>query len=191
MRNSLDQRILSRPVPVRWAGWTTTTTDLQNSGWSIAIEFDYRDSTYRLALHHKGLKLTAITDQTEISPAFATLDHYYRYEGDRDNTPVFTVRHVAPRILIATDGSAQLPRWVPIDATPRLHCMKLESLADLCVFAKRDDSKEVLIGQADMSVVEQLEAILKAQEPKQHEIRKRMLSTPATIRKIATLAEVA
>lgn len=185
--DSFERRILSRPFPVEWAGWESTTTRLQYGGWQIATQQNYVDQTYRFVLRHAQLDLVGYVDWTYISPSVMSL------WGDNKDLPIIHVANVARNMFTHAPlvvGDSPLTPWYRIDAQPQLCTEPLKSLADLSVFAKLQP-KEILIPRADMSVVEHLEAIIKAQEPKQHELRQSILSQSRNVRQIASIAEVA
>lgn len=189
-------RILSRPIPVVWAGWRTTTADLQRNGWDLAVEFRYNDMMYRLACRHKVLDLMALSDSTQLEHALALLEKYYE-DPRGEHLPPFYVNHVATHIQIVrtvwagAEHYETCPSWVHIDGHPQITQMPVAKIEDLNIFAARDAQKELLVGQADMTVTEHLEAIMKLQEPKQSELRQQMLAQPNNVRKIITLSEVA
>lgn len=188
---SPEARILSRPFPVRWAGWESTTTQLSQTGWQLAIQMNYFDMQYQLAMYNDTLQLSAITNDTHIEASLSQMDKYYM---DRANClPMFFVTHCAPKIFMARrlpDPLIGLTDWTPIDGRTQITYDPVVELVDLCAFA-RLKPKETLIPHANMSVVEQLEAIIKAQEPKQHELRQLVLAERRNVRQIASIAEVA
>lgn len=110
---------------------------------------------------------------------------------DDNRLPILHVSHLVKSLY----GYREPPRygltdWHLVDGRPQISCEPVLTLEDMSVFAKLQP-KEILIPQANLSVVEQLEAIIKAQEPKQHELRQLVLAKPQTLRPIASIAEVA
>lgn len=185
-----EQRILSRPFPVEWAGWETTTQRLYQHGWQIAGEFNYFDNKYRFMLRHEQLDLMAFVDWIRIDPLFAGIDSYAT--ASESQLPVLHAEHIARtfnmyRPPVMAEGTSP---WTLYDCIPQFSAAPIRQMEDFNVFAKLQP-KEILIPQADMSVVEQLEAIIKAQEPKQHELRQLILAKPRGLRRIASIAEVA
>lgn len=181
-----EARLLSRPFPVEWAGWETTTRRLACCDWKIAVQYNYGEQTYRFMFKHEQLDLMGYADWVMIE--HATAQPYY----ESQHLPVIRVGHVARQFHMQTPKQPlDTTPWYLADGHPSYSLEPMRKLEDWSVFAKLQP-KEILIPQADMSVVEQLEAIIKAQEPKQHELRQLVLSERSrSVRQIASLAEVA
>lgn len=176
-------RILSRPVPVHWAGWETTTTALQASGWELAVNFEFHRDRYTLVMRHQLMELWALSRGEYFSRSIVSFDNY---GSDRD-LPPFEVVHVAKTLFIQTPTSLDFQAFQQIDARPQVTESKIRSVEDFNIFAlARSKAEEILVNRADMGVIEHLEAIKRLQEPKQHEIRQRMLREDATIPTRAT-----
>lgn len=183
-----DVRILSRPFPVEWAGWETTTRRLQCCGWQIASQYAFDSDRYRFLFKHQQLDLMGYADWLEIERSVTGA-----YASGSD-LPTIHVRHVAREFSMERIPPDALSRenitpWTLIDARSQLVTDPIKTWEDFSVFAKLQP-KEILVPRADMSVVEHLEAIIKAQEPKQHELRQQVLAN-RTVRQIASIAEVA
>lgn len=181
-------RILSRPFPVEWAGWNTTTQRLQCSGWQIASQYAFETDRYRFLFKHQQLDLMGYANWLYIEKVFAT-----PYSSGED-LPTIHVGHVArgfsmERIEPDILSLERITPWTLIDGRSQLVTEPIRTWEDFSVFAKLQP-KEILVPRADMSVVEHLEAIIKAQEPKQHELRQQVLAN-RTVRQIASIAEVA
>lgn len=180
----LERRILSRPFPVEWAGWDSTTARLHSCGWQIATQFNWGEDTYRFAFSHEGMQLQGYADWMYIA---------YTSSGDNRELPPIRVNYVAKSLLVAKAGEfiqTTCTPWHLIDGRPQLSMKPIQRMEQLSVFAPLQP-KEILIPQADMSVIDHLEAIIKAQEPKQHELRQVILAGRSRIRQIAALTEVA
>lgn len=179
-------RILSRPLGVEWAGWTTDTLTLQECGWKLAVSVDSSVMKYRLMMTHQKMNLYAITDVLTIE----------RLPGDYDgrrHAPVFHVIHVAPDIQVIQTMLPTLGAFEEIDARPQFVESKITSLRDLNVFATRK-AEQVLIDKADMTVIEHLEAIKALQSPEQkrlREIASRERSTQPRLQLVANLVSYA
>lgn len=179
MRDPFEQRILSRPVPVHWAGWETTTAALQSAGWELAVHFEFNRDRYTLLMRHQAMELWALSRTEQFGRYTSTLDSYYS-NGDRD-LPPFEVMHVGKSLFIQTPTSLDFASFQQIDARPQFTETKIRSVEDFNIFAlARSKAEEILVNRADMGVIEHLEAIKRLQEPKQHEIRQRMLREDAT-----------
>lgn len=171
-----EGRILSSPLGVEWMGWSSDTLTLQNRGWQLAVAFECERLQYQLIMKHVDMKLCAISEVTHI-------DHIYPhiYQDVHRGFPrgVFIVNHIAPRIEVRVVNMNMLPinSFKEIDATPMFTNEKIHNIYDLNIFSpKKDKIEQVIINQADMSVIEHLEAIKKLQSPKQQEIRKRLIN---------------
>lgn len=175
-------RILSRPFPVEWAGWETTTTRLCQCGWKIATQYEYGRDFYRFLFQHEQIDLMGYADWMFIEKS---MESSYKL-------PCIHVEYVARTFRMSAPDVDRdyITNWHLIDGRTQFTCEPIRKMEDFSVFAKLQP-KEILIPQADMSVVEQLEAIIRAQEPKQHELRQLILDKPRAVRQIATLAEVA
>ncbi len=179
------RRILSRPFPVEWAGWSTTTTKLQYAGWQMATQYAFENDNYRFMFKHDQLDLMGYADWLYIERSVA------RPYCTDSALPVIRVGHVARQFhMVKPIINEGMTTWHLIDAKPQLCIDPIRTMEDFSVFAKLQP-KEILIPRADMSVVEQLEAIIRAQEPKQHELRQIVLDKARTVRPLASLAEVA
>jgi hypothetical protein len=178
MPNVSDERILSRPLGIEWAGWRSDTLTLQRCGWRLAVNFEPYDYTYQLLMKNETLRLCGITTAMTIE------SRSMRWDSDLSRLPVFRVVQVAPDIHVRTCTSVDLMpvgNFEEIDATPQFVSSKIESLYDLNVFATKW-AEQVLVDKADMTVIEHLEAIKRLQSPKQQEIRKRLLREGPTPR---------
>ena len=173
-----QQRILSRPVPIHWAGWETDTVRLQRSGWQLAVEFEPMRDMYSLMMKHPEMNMTALTSAIRIDHGLSMLDRY-RDMGRQDpavgvnHMPAFNVIKVAPQfenVRIQSTGTWE--NFQLIDAEPQMVDTVIERPEDLNIFAlAMSQAEQVAIDQADMSVVEHLEAIKDMQSDKQKELR--------------------
>ena len=157
---------------IRWAGWETNTLRLQQAGWQIAVEMIDYDHRYRLFLKHADMHLYAMSTM-----ATYQFDEITSVHADVANLPVFSVVNVAPRyevIKMMEDFSG----FKEVDAqTQIVHDHKIQTIEDMNIFAPAPQTRteEILIDQANMTVIEHLEAIKAMQSEKQREIRQRML----------------
>lgn len=171
MSGSYD-RMLSRPVPVHWAGWESNTATLHACGWDIAADYRVDRDTYGLIMRHQALKLYAVTDYIEFRRGSNFLSNVV---DPRHELPRFTVVHVAPNFHTVTMPGLDFSRYQQIDPRPQMSVSRITRVEDFNIFAlARAPEKEIVIEGADMSVIEHLEAIQKLQAPKQRELRDRM-----------------
>jgi hypothetical protein len=161
-------RLLSQPIPVEWAGWETTTLDLQHAGWRLAIEFDLERIRYRLLMKHEVMKLEAVTYAEELH-VHDPYQRNYRLEVERLGR--FRVQHVGSiQVVRIVDNFS---RFQEIDARPVMTMERPQSIADLNIFNTKRSVEQVFVDKADMSVIEHLQAIKDLQSPKQRELRDR------------------
>jgi hypothetical protein len=144
---------------------------LQQCGWDLAVEHVFDRNEYCLLLHHKEMSLYAYTDVITIERIMQDPCHYH------ERMPVFQVRRIAKMLYSQwTDMRLNFSAFQQIDATPQITEHKIQCVEDFNIFAlARSRAEEVLVNRADMTVIEHLEAIKALQEPRQHEIRQRML----------------
>lgn len=172
MTYSSDVRILSRPIPIRWAGWESNTLMLQQCGWQIAVEFNPDCDVYRLMMRHEQMNMTAMTNERVIDFAVSLSNFEHR---ELAKLPGFEVMQVAPRLENAriTDNRSW-DGFQMIDAKPQMLETKIERLEDLNIFALAvGKAEEIVIDKADMSVVDHLKAIKELQAEKQKQLREK------------------
>lgn len=154
-----EPRILSRPLRVHWAGWETTTFQLQKRGWKLSAYQDIQGSRLQMAFRHDGLQIEGITAELP-----------YRYESALDmrereyvDSIVLQVqRMLGEQVLVHATG--ELPMWLPVDAEPRYTESKIMRLEDLAHFSgPLIRTNEIIVPEE--SVPELLERILKMQQP--------------------------
>lgn len=163
--SSLYPGILSLPHRVLWDCWETTTTRLQQAGWSLSADQNLRDERLVLAMRSPDRNLTMIADEHRF-------DFFRHAANNLNERHTFTVRHVAQHMhSICVD----LPSFnaTPIDAYPQT--IERKSIEDMVVFAPSLARTEELI--VDQPTVQQLlDQIREMQSPEQRAIRQRMRS---------------
>jgi hypothetical protein len=175
-----EQRILSRPVPVHWAGWETDTTRLQRNGWQLAVEFEPMKDMYALMMRHPEMNMTALTSAIRLDHGLSLMDNYSR-RGFADPSPgvnamvPFNVIKVAPQFEnVRIQSTASWENFQLIDAEPQMVETTIERPEDLNIFAlAMSQAEQVAIDKADMSVVEHLEAIKDLQSDEQKTLREK------------------
>lgn len=190
-----DTRILSQPVRVHWNGWETDTLRLQRTGWDLAVDYDSRYERYRLAARHRDANLWGLAEPLHIPREWAfpgsgvdfrgpTYEQgkwmtatEMRYHEEERHRFVFNFTHFANKIQIHNMYDEPGPmQFRQIDAEPCIqHNFEPKDLADFCVFRFAPPGEEVFVEEADMDVIDHLEAIKKLQSKEQLEIRERML----------------
>lgn len=165
----LDREVLlSYPFPILFAGFKSTTTDLQQNGWNLSVResLQWRRSISLAFQYEKG-GLYGITNAVDFD-----FEHRGYALEDRLKSLFFTVAYIgnSPRFhVIAVEGPTFLEDFVPIDASPAFG--KYQSFEDFSIFRRLDKTKDVLIDPND--VPELMSLILKAQRPEQEMIRAR------------------
>lgn len=156
---------------MHWAGWETTTYNLQQAGWQISAEQNVFSNSIRLAMKHDGANMRAISDTVDF-PYYEAVERFYE---------------VLPRILIHMRLMGR-DVWVhehgrvdwsfqPIDATPTMTENRISRIEDLAHFAAPlVRTKEIII--PNESVPELLDRILKLQQPARTERIKEEMRSP-------------
>jgi hypothetical protein len=165
----VEQRILSAPHPVHWAGFQSTTTEMQQHGWQIAVEFEPMRLMYRLMFKHEQLRLYALTAQEHIQQGANGFGQMH------DFCVPFKVCHAAASIECLRIHD-DISMFRAIDATPVMVTESIERIEDLNIFnVSLRKAEEILVNEADMNVIDHLEAIKALQSEEQKIIRERML----------------
>lgn len=165
---SVHHRLLSEPATVHWAGFRSDTLTLQKQGWQIAVDEDVASGRVRLLLKHSGLKLHALTHETE----FMYRDRMY---GSYNRPPEFHVVAAAETFRTQHIGNIDFAKFREIDATPQYIDSEIKSLEDFRIFAPRASetiTKEDIIVEPE-TVQSMLERIREMQEPEQARLREK------------------
>lgn len=127
--NSGD-RLLSQPVRLNWAGWTTDTFRLQQAGWSLSAEQNIERMQMTIALRNEREGISGIT---------ASVDwNFFEYaSGYRSCLPELPVRLMGRQVNINVMGENPYANFRPIDAKPQFVPIQTErrTLEDLVHFA--------------------------------------------------------
>lgn len=166
--------LTSFPIPVRFAGFESTTAQLQHMGWSLSLQQDPVRAQCRLAMEYEKAGLFAMTSPMD----FMAMELFFAME--RGNTePLralgFDVIYVGNAFQVyrmPVTGPSFLADFQPIDAEPQ--SAVIERPEDFSLFRKLDKTKDVLIDPNDVPGL--MEMILKAQKPEQDMIRARAKS---------------
>ena len=170
---------MSRPIRVLFQGWESTTVRLAQSGWDIAVQmdFDYYHDGHRVLFGNKNLRLYGLSDMVRLRlMQGATYDM-------REEREVIQVNHIAPNIeTIRMHTDVSMDRFRQVDAIPEVMEHTVTDVDSMNIFKWKDEQpvEQFIIEQADMTVVEHLEAIKKIQQPKQQQIRERMVREEVT-----------
>lgn len=167
-----SDRILSQPARVIWEGWESDTLRLQNAGWELSVAFEEERSRYSLAIHNQSMRLYGITHEP-IEMRFTRDSAYARPRGQM---PTFHIVHMARCIEIHRVEYMNLVEFQPIDARPEYINTPIRSMADYNMFRTIDHAEDVYVEEANMSVLDHLQAIKDLQSPDQEAIRQRLLN---------------
>lgn len=118
MNSTHDERVLlSRPYPVYWAGWETTTAMLQQAGWEISAEYEPYRMSYRLLMRHQGAQLYALTNSVNINHWQMMQEGRFGVHGIR-----FVVQYVCTHLTV--NLMEQQFNFRQVDALPQMGTMK-------------------------------------------------------------------
>lgn len=161
--------VRSRPMRVRFAGFESTTTELQRAGWVLVAEEDYMRARIRLLMRHEDAGLYLVANEVEYRYETGFGRHMQISRGDRDLE--FIVTRVAKSIhVLRTDWD--LSKFKQIDAEPHGVDVELKRIEDFALFgAPMVKTQEIII--EPQSVAECLDLIKKMQAPNLAEIRRR------------------
>ena len=157
----LDLFLRSSPHIVRFAGFESTTTRLQQAGWQIAVEEEFDFRQIRLLMMHRGtdLKMLAKNQSCDF--------HRIVRSGER---MIFDIVHCSSRMGIRLDERTF--NFKEIDAMPQYVNMEFKSIEDFGIFAAPLVRTEEIIIEPQ-SVAECLDLIRKMQAPELAAVRKR------------------
>lgn len=182
MQSHNIHRFLSRPIPVHFAGWESSTDRLQRCGWRMAIDKDHRNMTYRFLLEHPYLRLAGWCDSWSMDRSYEE----WVDPSNRFNPMPIEMGQVMPADHFQMRISGELGmQW--IDASPEIVHEQITTLADLGIFKLAEaEVPKVFVEEADMSVVDHLQSILDGQADKQAELREKARSTGDRVAKATT-----
>lgn len=167
-------RIYSPLCKVYWEGWESNTLALQNAGWDISVqeEPEAYHAGMRIAIRNEKMNLYGISPMTDFN--------YRRYDFENrlemENFLEFHIQNIVTdyRIIEKMDY-LPMSSFNPIDARPTYEIYEPRHIEDFKIFkVVNKDAKQFLIDE--VTVPEILEICLQKQEPKQSEIRKRILN---------------
>lgn len=160
-----DHIVRSEPMEVHFAGFRSTTQELQRAGWRLAANEDFVSGRVQLIARHEDAQLYLVADG---------VFHEYSMRGRlgvREALPVFVVRQVA-RALECARVSLDFAPFRSIDAEPRWEGLRPRRIEDFALFgAPLVKTEEIII--EPQSVQECLDIIRRLQAPELAEIRKR------------------
>lgn len=159
-------RVLSYPMRVEWAGFTSTTALLQQQGWEISAEQDILRNSLRICMRHRGCRLYALSELLDVDY------HRAQYLSDAGGLGSLTLRVKFVASDIAINIMDNLSAFKPIDAMPQYTRREIQSIKDLAIFSvPMVRTNEILVDPTKIGEI--LELIQIAQLPEQEAIRKR------------------
>ncbi len=163
MHTSVIRNPLSR---VFFAGFQSTTLDLQRAGWQLSMEqhFSYDGLSLRLALKHEAGRVLAITHPVSSY-------HLHRAMGFKEMAPIdFQIAWIGNDARFHIMAEMRPMSFNPISAIPEFQDIKDLSFEEAIPFRPLNpNAPEIIIPPS--SVPELMDMILKLQDPKQKEIR--------------------
>ncbi len=189
----LENSLYKFPIQVSFAGLLGTTIDLLKNGWELSLMEHpgrYHGREFHFYGHHKGLNLRLHSAQLFMDGRISFEDFIVNYR-----TPVL-IEHVAQQISIQShgafpnlvaqnwDGALGLERshfegaFMGIGQMPTEKMTIARQMIDhLGKFSSIEDKSDLYIPSKEIWTIEKhLAEIRKIQEPKQAEIRKRILN---------------
>lgn len=156
-----DQR-LNPNINVHWIGWHSTLYNLQQNGWVVSVEQNhaYMESTFRF--RHETLELVAQSRAYEMREFERSEPIHIQW--------LASIKHLSIQVMTQPNL-----RFEDLDVAPTAEPITSFS-GDVASMFKMRKIERVFIEQADLTVIEHLQAIKDKQHNKQSEIRDRMLN---------------
>lgn len=166
LRNEIDT-IISRPHPVFMLGFRSTTVDMQHAGWELCCEQDIRHFQMYLVARHDKTRMLACS-----SPISYERILYHRGWTSQESLEPFVFTALRSGIEIRSYTQPSGFNRFAIDAFPEMRTEEVKRIEDLFPFKRIEHSQDIIVDQNDVSAI--MEQILKAQSPRQAEIRDRV-----------------
>lgn len=155
---------------MRFAGFESTTYDLQRNQWQLAVENDYRNYGLQLAIKHTPTGFTGISQSVDFNQLRMIRSSPY----DWADTIIFNIRSINAQTYIQVMHDKLNMNFTAIDATPQLVEMpKKFNLEDLILFKPLLIETELIVKPDDMEVRELLKIIESKQEVTMKDVRER------------------
>lgn len=162
-----DRNILSRPYPVYWAGFESTTLRLQQAGWEFSASQRYGMDAVGLMMRHQATGMVGCTN---------TVPNMLLYDmGHMSALPPFAVEWLTDQKVMIHNYHA--PDWLhacePVDMKPQM--VEVKDIRDTNLFAgvALTRTKELIVDPN--SVPELMDRILELQEPGRQEHFQKMV----------------
>jgi len=166
-------RVISPNIDVRFAGFRSTTYELQQNGWQLSAEENPMYRSVRIALHHPQAGLYGITNNIRMDFQDTILD--YRSIHDK-MFPPFEVVQISSEMVFQFNKNTPMPNFNPIDACPQYDNVmwRRQKISDMKIFAPIDlkRTNEIIIEPDEVGYW--LEKLLAVQKPGQKKIRENL-----------------
>lgn len=164
--------LMSAPIPVHFQGWESSTYVLQRAGWEWRIMKDPASFAYKFIVHNGHLQLGAWSDNYDerniMSHSYSGIGSHWKDLPPIVFRQIFAIKEA--RIVLHGPSDQPFMGAIDVDMSPSYVEKPLDRLFP---FNLKEEPPEVIIEEADMDVVDQLERILNKQRPVQEEIRKK------------------
>lgn len=167
-----NPRILSQPHRVRFAGFESTTRDLQRAGWQLSVEEAVYDYRIRLAMRFEPAGLYMLADAQEHRYNMRSAPYSRSFDPRSQVQLTFDIRHCSSRVAVQLRERGFDFR--PIDAEQTYVDTPFKRIEDFHIFASPLVRTEEIIIEPQ-SVAECLDLIRKMQAPELAAVRKRNL----------------
>lgn len=162
-----DGRFFNPICTVRMLGFESDTLTLQRAGWQLSAQQDYHFDGIALAMKHEKACLYALTNSVPMMRMVRASSPDFR------QTVAFDVICCSSNMHIQVMRERDVSAFFSIDAEPAFtDTFERKSIADLIPFRPISvEAPEIIVDPAKVGEI--MDLILKAQDPKQAEIRER------------------
>lgn len=169
----IERRLISEPHRVHWCGFTSNTRDMQQSGWRISVQQDFRHDHIRLAFRHDGAQCSMLTDTISYYHMIERHVHTYSRTHTIDGLLDFYVVRAGYDIQVTSYREDKPRPWFAVDALPQMNQTRMQSLEDFAVFAKAPltRTQELIVDPNDVN--ELMSRIIDLQKPEQDRLRQK------------------
>ncbi len=158
-----ERRILSKPVPIHWAGFESNTYKLQQAGWEFSAEQDLAFGRGRIVMRHQDFHMHGCSN-------FVDIDFFGPQYGDQWNRMIFPVQWMTSGDVLVQRIMDDFSSFNPVDMQPQvLSHSEIENIEDMALFAgvPLARTKEIVVDPA--TVADMMQEILKMQSPARKE----------------------
>ncbi len=163
MFSDWERRILSKPVPIYWAGFESTTYKLQQAGWEFSAEQDMASMRCRIMLRHQAFRMHGCSN-------FVDTDFFAPQHGDHWDRLCFSIQWMTSGDVMVHRIADDFSTFKPVDMQPQiLSHSEIENIEDMALFAgvPLTRTKEIVVDPA--TVADMMQEILKMQDPARKE----------------------